>query len=369
MKIILIRILKIILRVIYAPLTLLKSKKRIVYLSRQSNEKSLDMRLLESAINEQCGEIQQVFRLRMLESGVAAKIKYAFGVIGDLYYLATSKLAIVDTYSLTVSCIHHRKSITIIQMWHALGATKKFGWQSIGTKEGRDEKLAKALSMHKNYDYVIAPSKETAKFYMEAFNVDESRIKICPLPRVDYITDGIAKTGEFYYNNPGASNKKVVLYVPTFRDREEYITQVLKTEFEDHEEFMLIISPHPLSKVKKDEKYLPNGDFSSIDLMKLADVVITDYSACAYEAALMMKPLYFFVPDYNEYQKDRGLNVNLYEEMPGAVFDDAQMLISSINNDEYDFNSLYIFKEKYVENVRTGNTDNLTKFIKELLGE
>ena len=327
------------------------------------------MRLLESAINEECGNIEQVFRLRMIESGFAAKIKYAFGVIGDLYYLATSKIAIVDTYSLTVSCIHHRKSITIIQMWHALGATKKFGWQAIGTKEGRNEKFAKALSMHKNYDYVIAPSKETAKFYMEAFNVDESKIIICPLPRVDYITDGNAKTGEFYYNNPGASNKKVVLYVPTFREREEYITQVLKTEFEDHDEFMLIISPHPLSKVKKDEKYLPNGEFSSIDLMKLADIVITDYSACAYEAALMMKPLYFFVPDYNEYKKDRGINVNLYEEMPNAVFDNAEELIASINNDEYDFNSLYAFKEKYIELAKEGNTKTLAEFIKGLLGE
>ena len=217
MKIILIRILKIILRVIYAPLTLLKTKNRIVYLSRQSNEKSIDMRLLESEISKECSDVDQVFRLRMLESGFMAKVRYALGVIGDLYYLATSKLAIIDTYSLTVSCIHHRKSITIIQMWHALGATKKFGWQALGTKEGRDEKPAKALSMHKNYDYVIAPSKATAKFYMEAFNVEQDKIKICPLPRVDYITDGKAKTGEFYYNNQGASNKKVVLYVPNFR--------------------------------------------------------------------------------------------------------------------------------------------------------
>ena len=369
MKIILIRILKIILRIIYAPLTLPKSKNRIVYLSRQSNEKSLDMRLLESAINKECGDVEQVFRLRMLESGIAAKIKYAFGVIGDLYYLATSKLAIVDTYSLTVSCIHHRKSITIIQMWHALGATKKFGWQAIGMKEGRDEKLANALSMHKNYDYVLAPSSETAKFYMEAFNVEQSKIKICPLPRVDYITDGKAKTGEFYYNNPGASNKKVVLYVPTFREREEQITQVLKAAFENQDEYMLIISPHPLSKVKKDEKYLPNGDFSSIDLMKLSDIVITDYSACAYEAALMMKPLYFFVPDYSEYQQERGLNVNLYEEMPSAVFDNAENLIEAIKKDEYDFDSLYAFKEKYVETSKSGNTETLAKFIKMILGE
>ena len=367
MKTVILGVLKIVLRIIYAPLKLQKSKNRIVYLSRQSNEKSLDMRLLEEAIKNESPDTEQVFRLRMLEGGFKAKVKYALGVIGDMRYLASSSVAIVDTYSLTVSCLHHKKSLKVIQMWHALGATKKFGWQAVGTKEGRDEKLSRALCMHKNYDYVLAPSKETAKFYMEGFGVDQSKIKICPLPRVDYITDGKARTGDFFYNNPGMSEKKIILYVPTFREREEYIAEMLKTELGGLEGYELIISPHPLSEVKRDEKYLPNGDFTSVDLMKIADIIITDYSACAYEAALLMKPLYFFVPDYNEYMKDRGINVNIFEELPNAVFENAEKLAASIMNDEYDFNSLYSFKEKYVELSKSGNTEILAKFISLLL--
>ena len=369
MKTVILGVLKIVLRIIYAPLKLQKSKNRIVYLSRQSNEKSLDMRLLEEAIKNESPKTEQIFRLRMVEDGFKAKVKYALGVIGDMYYLANSSVAIVDTYSLTVSCLHHKKSLKIIQMWHALGATKKFGWQAVGTKEGRDEKISRALCMHKNYDYVLAPSKETAKFYMEGFGVDQSKIKICPLPRVDYITDGKARTGDFFYNNPGMSEKKIILYVPTFREREEYIAEMLKTELGSLEGYELIISPHPLSAVKRDEKYLPKGDFSSVDLMKIADIIITDYSACAYEAALLMKPLYFFVPDYNEYMKDRGINVNIFEELPTAVFEDAEKLASSIKNDEYDFNSLYSFKEKYVELAKSGNTEVLAKFISLILNK
>ena len=367
MKKILIGILKALLEIIYAPLKLQKTKNRIVYLSRQSNDKSLDMRLLEEALKKECPDTEQIFRLRMLDEDFLSKIKYAFGVIGDMYYLASSKLAIVDTYSLTVSCLHHKKDLKVIQMWHALGATKKFGWQAVGTKEGRDEALSKALCMHKNYDYVLAPSKETARFYMEGFNVDGSKIKICPLPRVDYITDGKAKTGEFYYNNPGMSEKKLVLYLPTFRENEESVANMLKAAFENAEGYQLIISPHPLSSVKKDTKYLPNGDFSSVDLMKMADVVITDYSACAYEAALLLKPLYFFVPDYSEYMQDRGINVNIFEELPEAVFKNADELVSSVTGGEYDFNRLYAFKEKYVENAKSGNTETLARFIKMIM--
>ena len=101
----------------------------------------------------------------MIPESLPGKIAYCFSIIGDMYYLATSKVAIIDTYSITVSCLKHKKSLKVIQMWHALGALKKFGLQSVGTKEGRDEKISRAMCMHKNYDYVLAPSKKTAKFY------------------------------------------------------------------------------------------------------------------------------------------------------------------------------------------------------------
>lgn len=363
MKVFLISLLKIGLKIIYAPMKLLKTKNQIVYLSRQSNSKSIDMMLLENAIREENSSVVQIFRLKMLDDGISEKIKYLFQVIGDMYYLATSKVAIVDTYSVAVCCLNHKKDLKIIQMWHALGATKKFGLQSLGTKEGRDEKVAKAMCMHKNYDYVLAPSKETARFYMEAFGVEQKQIKICPMPRVDYITDGVSKVSEFYLQNPGMADKTVVLYLPTFRDREPYIAQMLKTEFEDKNDYQLIISTHPLSKVKKDERFSFNGEFTSFDLMKIADIIITDYSACAFEASLLMKPVYFFVPDYNEYMQERGINVNIKDELPTAVFDEADKLYDSIRQNNYDMNMLYAFKEKYIENSKNSNSAVLAKFV------
>lgn len=363
MKILLISLLKMAMRILYVPIKLFKTQDRIVYLSRQSNEKSLDMLLLEKEISRLHPNVEQVFRLKMMDDGIVSKIKYGFYMIGDMYYLATSKVAVLDTYSITVSCLQHKKSLKVIQMWHALGALKKFGLQSLNKKDGRDGNVSRAMCMHKNYDYVMAPSQATAKFYMDAFGVEQSKIKICPLPRVDVITDGKAKTAEFFNLNPGVGAKKIVVYVPTFREREAYITQMLKTQFEDMEDYRLFISAHPLSKVRRDDKYLPNGCFSSMDLMKLADVIITDYSACAFEAALLMKPLYFFVPDYNEYNTERGVNVDIREEMPGAVFEQADELASAIIQGGYDMDLLYSFKDKYIQNNNSSNTEILAKFV------
>ena len=76
-----------------------------------------------------------------------------------------------------------------------------------------------------------------------------------------------------------------------------------------------------------------------------------------------MKPLYFFVPDYNEYMKDRGINIDIREEMAGAVFEDAADLVSSIKNDEYNRDMLFDFRQKYVETKNSSNTDILAKFV------
>lgn len=367
MKVFLISILKFGLRVLYAPMKLFKTKNQVVYLSRQRNQKDVDITLLENAIKAENAEIKQVFRLKMIDDGLLAKIKYCFYVIGDMYYLATSKVAIVDTYSITVSCLNHKKDLKVIQMWHALGAIKKFGYQCFGTKEGRDEKVSLAMCMHKNYDYVLAPSSATGMIYKEAFNVDASKIKICPMPRVDYITDCNPPINRFYSLNPAVSEKKLVLYVPTFRDRDVYVAQQLKTQFENDDEYQLIVSAHPLSKMKADEKFSPNGEFSTFDLMKIADVIITDYSACAFEASLLLKPLYFFVPDFNEYLDDRGINVDVREEMPNAVFYEADKLYDAIKSANYDMTELYSFKNKYIETTSTSASSILAKFITTLM--
>lgn len=368
MKVLLIEILKFFLRIIYAPIKLFKTKDRIVYLSRQSNDKSLDMRLLEKEIDKQCPNTEQVFRLKMIPESLGGKISYCFSVIGDMYYLATSKVAILDTYSITVSCLKHKKSLKVIQMWHALGALKKFGLQSVGTKEGRDEKISRAMCMHKNYDYVLSPSKKTAKFYMEAFGCDNSKIKICSLPRVDDILTDNNAASKFFTENPGLSHDKIVLYLPTFRERDAYIAEQLKVEFRDVDGYRLIISAHPLfSKIKIENEFSYSGDFSTYDLMKIADVIITDYSACAFEASVLMKPLYFFVPDYDEYSSERGINVDLKKEMPSATFENAEELVNAIKLNNYDFDMLYKFKCEYVENTKANNAEILAKFVSMLL--
>lgn len=369
MKVLLISIFKFFLRLIYAVIKpFCKTKNQILYLSRQSNEKSIDMLLLEEELKKTVPNTNQVFRLKMMDDGFSQKVKYFFHILGDMRAISSSKLLILDTYSIPVSCLRHKEDLKVVQMWHAIGAIKQFGLQSLGSKEGRDEKVSAAMCMHENYDFVLAPSKAAAKFYMEAFGCGAKKIKICSLPRVDYILnakDGVNK--EFYLQNPGLADTKIVLYLPTFRDREAYVAQELKVAMEDYPDCKLIIKAHPLSRIRETQEYTCKGDFNTYDLMKIADVIITDYSACAFEGALLMKPLYFFVPDYELYKEERGLNVDLKAELPHLVFEDAEELSKTISNKTYNYDALFAFKSKYVENAKDNNTQILAKYLSMLL--
>lgn len=88
------------------------------------------------------------------------------------------------------------------------GRTQKFGLQNVGTKEGRDEKSA-VLCVCIKIMIMFLHRVKTAKFYMEAFGCDNSKIKICSLPRVDDILTDNGCASRFFTENPALSDKKL----------------------------------------------------------------------------------------------------------------------------------------------------------------
>lgn len=355
--------IKLILRILYFPMKkCIKAEKKIVYLSRQSNEKSIDMELLSEEIHKRFPEYKQVFRLKMIDPGLKSGMLYGLWLLGDMIQIAGASIVICDTYSIPVSCLNHRKSLKVIQIWHAMGAIKQFGWQSVGKAEGRSRQTSKALNMHANYDYVTAPSKATAHFYSKAFHTPMKKMKVLTLPHIDVMVNGKTRKDEFYKENPNMQGKKIVLYLPTFRDDEQLIVETLQKAFAKEKEFELLVSLHPLSKAHIKKKHRIRGNYSTYDLMKIADYIVTDYSACAFEASLLNKPLYFYTPDYAVYEKIRGLNIDLKKEMKQYVYEDAKELCEKIKSQNYDYSDLEKFSKKYIEN-RDHCTEKMADFI------
>ena len=364
-KKIIIRIAILVLNLLYLPLKLFKTKNKITYISREQNTPSLDFILLEKQMKKDVEGIKQVMLTKKIGKGILEKLSYAFHIFIQMYHIATSKVVLVDTYIITVSVLKHKKSLKVIQIWHALGAVKKFGYQILGKTEGSSEMLANCMKMHKNYDYITCASTATAKFFSEAFNTSIEKIKIIGMPRVDYILN-TNKNQKILKENPNYAEKKTILYIPTFRkNKQVYLDEIINSV--DLEKYNLIIKIHPLDNTTVDEKYLIKGSFSTYDVMKFADYIISDYSATVIEASILHKPLFLYVYDIDEYKDTRGLNVNITEELKEYTSKDFKKIMNIIENDIYDFGALEKFRNKYVETYNENNTENVCKLIEENL--
>ena len=114
------------LNILYAIMKLKKTKaNKVILLSRQSNEKSLDFRILENALKNAGYNV--VCMCRFIDKSLTDKIKYCFYMLKIMNNLSDARVCITDGYSIPVSLLNHKDELIIIQMWHASGATKKFG--------------------------------------------------------------------------------------------------------------------------------------------------------------------------------------------------------------------------------------------------
>ena len=355
---------------------LLPTKNKVTMISRQSNTKTVDFLLLEKELRSNDDKIKPVILCHKLEGGINAclfdKMKYALHSILQMYHIATSKVVILDSYCILISILNHKKGLKVIQMWHSMGTMKKFGYQILDKNEGSKKEIAELMKMHKNYDYVLASSEAYAQQLADGFGCDVSKIRIFSLPRVDLLTDKeykkeISKKIEEEYSD--IAKKRNIVYCPTFRKNEEGLKDEIYKMIEkiDFNKYNFIVKLHPLSKINiDDERVIFDTKFSSMDMLFIADYMISDYSCIIYEAAILNIPLFFLAFDLREYLSNRGLTIDYKKELPGIVSEDANTIIKSIENKDYNLNALIDFRKKYVTNIDEC-TLKIVNFIKTII--
>ena len=275
----------------------------------------------------------------------------------------------LDGYSIPISILKHKKNTKIIQMWHALGAIKKFAYQNILLDSGRDNDTARILQMHNNYDYMISGSKAMAPFFSQAFKIDPKKILTFGTPSIDYLLDkNTVDKNKILKEFPSLKNKTIITYAPTFRDDgRNKIDEVVNAV--DLSKYALIVNVHPsdVTKVEKKKGVLYNPSINFFDLIKITDYFITDYSAAALDVAIVKTKLLLYVYDYHLYEKEQGLNINLFEELPNYTSKSIDDLIDVIESDNYDMKVLEKFRSKYVDNLKGTSTEKLYDLIKGFL--
>ena len=345
-------------------------KNKVLMISRQSNEPSIDFKVLQDEILKIDSNWKVKMLCKKIPKNIYGKIKYCFYIIKCMYHIGTSNVCIVEGYVIPVSALKHKKKLIIVQIWHAMGAIKKFGKQVINKKEGSNEIVANIMKMHQNYTFVTCTSNATREIYAEAFGIEKEKILVLGMPRIDYLL-GKNKTidnrvEDLIREYPKLKEKQNILYVPTFRKGENICIDSLINAI-DMNKYNLIIKLHPLEKSNIDNKYTINSKYNTFELLKISDYIITDYSAVAFEATILNKKVFFYLYDLEKYEIMRGLNINLQEEMKSVTFKDIKNIIDMIEKKEYPYEEYEKFKEKYIETIDTQNSERIVNHIKSIM--
>ncbi|MCP8967869.1 CDP-glycerol glycerophosphotransferase family protein [Ectobacillus ponti] len=276
------------------------------------------------------------------------------------YHLATASQVIVDNYFGFLAGVRFKKGVQCVQTWHAAGAVKKFGMMtpSFYRRSGKAQKRFRRV--YANFHQIVVGSDLQGEIYKEAFGVEEHQLLKTGIPRADLFFDEKRKQdilSRLLKENPKLRGKRVILYAPTFRDKElkEFRLQLdMERMYQAlHEDYILVMKLHPAIRhlMEYDRRYETFVyDYSQHpdinDLLLLTDILVTDYSSIPVEFSLLGKPMIFFAYDLQRYRKKRGI-IGRYEDVPGPVVFHTEALIEAIRSNQFDYERIQRFAEDW----------------------
>jgi len=357
------------MRAVYMPMRLLKVRNKVAFFSRQSDDVSADFALTADELRKRNSNLDLVILSKKLTSKPGCILSYPFHIFRQMYHLASSKVIVTDSYCIAASVLTHKKETTLIQIWHASSAIKKFGWQTVGKNSGHSKAVAEAMHMHEKYDAVLAPSIAAAGFFSAGFNVDMNKIKYIGLPHLTaLVKSGDESSARLRRQFEIPDNKEIVLYIPTFR-KGKHVRGADLFNVTDKEKYAFVFKPHPLDETGEiPDGMITDSENDTYDWLKAADIVISDYSALVIESALLGKKLYLYLYDEDEYRDDPGLNIILENESVHKAIFRSEDEFREIIDKPYDFDALKEFSNKYIEIDPSSSLEDFVAFIEEAAG-
>lgn len=189
-------------------------------------------------------------------------------------------------------------------------------------------------------DYFLAPNTMTERVMTEDYMVDD--ISSATQLHVGYPRNtAFFSDGNELRSRLGLEGKTVYAYLPTWRGVTSTADQSANKAIESHlsaidallsDDEVMLAKLHHLSRTEIDfNKFqhvicFPEAK-ETYQVLNLADILITDYSSVMFDYAVSGRPIVMFVYDKEEYEKNRGFNINP-EELPFEKAETAEELVS-----------------------------------------
>lgn len=269
------------------------------------------------------------------------------------YRVASSRVVIVDDYFFPIYPVKKRSGVTIIQVWHACGAFKRFGRATLEAEWGADEIFLKWVPIHSNYDLTLVSSAAIAQIYADAFGQPIERITAAfGIPRTDALAPSPRRDAterEVRARLGLADSRTTILYAPTFRGADlkgagaPELLDIAALYRMLGDQYRLILRLHPFVKSTmripdeaRDFVVDASREPDVNEVMLAADILVTDYSSIIFEYALLNRPMAFLAPDLAAYERERGFFFDYRSGVPGPVVETTEQLAVWIGANAFD---------------------------------
>ncbi len=285
------------------------------------------------------------------------KIKF-----GDLHYWFTllSTKVWIDNGGIDSGLNLNRKRNIIVRTWH--GSAIKYA-------EEKNNPVLQKFRHHQKIDnrsIRCAQNDLDIRIYTEYFRASADCFLKCGLPRNDCLLQySKSEINAIRDKLEIPTDKKIILYMPTWRDyikdegrklSEHPPINIERWREQLGKEYVFLFRGHySFAKALKlaDSDFVKNvSEFQPLsDLYAIADIMISDYSSAFYDFSALCRPIRCYAYDFEEYNAERGLSIDLEKELPCQVSRTEKDLLESIVNMDLseDCKKTEKFKKKYMK--------------------
>lgn len=288
------------------------------------------------------------------------------------FYCLRAKVYIFDNYSKDIS-FWLSNGAKKINLWHGI-PLKKIQADNIFDKVRHPEtkwdafkSIPRRLSDEKPSHYVLTTSRFLKGIFSSAFRT--KNVLVSGYPRNDVlISDKIPnilmrdeRALGIRIKEQIKDGKMMVYYMPTFRESETKFFDVLNLkafdEFLARNNILFCTKLHPKSKLREEFEKITTDNILNISadadpyvFLRMADVLVTDYSSVYFDFLLRDKPIVFFNYDMEEYlSNSREMYFNYESFAPGEKADNQKKfqraIVEALRNEG-------LYKKKYDERRR-----------------
>ncbi|PSL31706.1 CDP-glycerol glycerophosphotransferase (TagB/SpsB family) [Planomicrobium soli] len=295
--------------------------------------------------------------------------------IKSIYHLATSKYIFIDNYLGVLAATQFRKEVKCVQLWHAAGAVKKFGWSEPETHKRSGRAKKRFQRVYNCFQYIPVASQQMADIFSEAFHLDAGHFLYTGVPHTDFYFDAEAKARSLQNVltvYPSIQGKKVVLYAPTFRkgSLQQMNIQLDVNDFLEtlDESYILLIRLHPSVQeagyIVDHPRVLLVNDYPHInELLVASDILITDYSSIPFEFSLLGRKMIFFTYDLESYDQNQGVWAENSLYFPGPIVRTTSEVLEEIIKPQTDYKKIEHFRSHWNTFSTGRSTENLISTI------